>query len=52
MKSAFTPIDIDSSISVTEKDIEDAEKIENNPVKMLQLIDLIFLGYDKEDIYS
>lgn len=46
------PIDIESPISVTEDDILDAEKIENNPEKMLQLIDLIFLGYNKEEIYS
>ena len=52
MKKILTPIDIESPISVTETDIQDAEKIENNPEKMLQLIDLIFLGYDKEEIYS
>lgn len=46
------PTDIESPISVTNEDIQDAEKIQNNPEKMLQLIDLIFLGYDKEEIYS
>lgn len=51
-KFVHSTIDIESPISVTEQDILDAEKIQNNPEKMLQLIDLIFLCSEKEEIYS
>lgn len=32
---------------VNETDIEDAQRIENNAEAMLQLIDLLFLDYDR-----
>lgn len=52
MKKSSTPINIEEPISVTDFDIEEAEKIEHNPIKMLELIDLIFLGMDRDEIYS
>lgn len=36
----------------SEKDIADAEKIENDPAKILALIDLIFMYEDKRNIPS
>lgn len=37
---------------ITEDDIHDAEKIENDPQKILALIDLIFMYDDKKVIPS
>ena len=38
-------------IPLTEEDIEDAERIENNPEMMLHLIDMLFLGCDEGKNY-
>ena len=35
---------------ITEKDIRDAERIENDPQKILALIDLIFLFEDNKKV--
>lgn len=37
---------------ITEEDIKDAEKLENDPKKILALIDLIFMYDDREKIPS
>lgn len=43
---------ITENISVTDEDIQNAEQIQNDPEKMLRLIDLIFLCSDLETIPS
>lgn len=41
------------SVNLTDEMIKDAERIENNPAKILALIDLIFMGQeDKKEIPS
>lgn len=52
MKKVLTPINIESAINVTDEMIEEAEKIENSPEKMLQLIDMLFLCSEQERILS
>lgn len=37
-------------ITITDKDIADAKKIEQDPEKILALIDLIFMGEDRTKI--
>lgn len=37
-------------INLTDQDIRDAEKIENDPEKILALIDLIFLFEDNKKV--
>ena len=39
-------------VKVTEKDIQEANKIEDDPEKILALIDLIFMYDDREKIPS
>lgn len=39
-------------VNLTETDIKDAERIENDPAKILALIDLIFLYDDRKVIPS
>lgn len=39
-------------VNITDSDIQDAERIENDPAKILALIDLIFLYDDKKAIPS
>ena len=43
-------IEEDNSVKITDIDIRDAEKIENDPAKILALIDLIFLYEDNRKI--
>lgn len=38
-------------IEVTDEDIKDAERLENNPEMMLRLIDMLFLGCDEGNNY-
>lgn len=38
------------SIKLTDEDIRDAERIENDPQKILALIDLIFLFEDNKKV--
>lgn len=52
MKKIVSTTYIDSPTIVNDEMIREAERIENNPEKMLQLIDLIFLCTDQESIYS
>ena len=54
MKNNHLPIDIetDECVKVTDEDIRDAERIENDPKKILALIDLIFMYDDREKIPS
>lgn len=40
-----------TKIQVTEQDVKDAEKIENNPEMILRLIDMMFLGYTDGKTY-
>ena len=37
-------------VNVTEKDIQDAKRIEDDPEKILALIDLIFLNVDNSKV--
>ena len=37
-------------VTITEEDIRDAERIENDPQKILALIDLIFLFEDRKKV--
>lgn len=37
-------------VKVTEKDIQDAKRIEDDPEKILALIDLIFLNVDNSKV--
>ena len=39
-------------VTITEEDIRDAERIENDPKKILALIDLIFMYDDRAKIPS
>lgn len=41
---------MDKTINLTEEDIRDAERIENDPQKILALIDLIFLFEDRKKV--
>lgn len=41
---------MDEIVSLSEQDILDAERIENDPEKILALIDLIFLYQDTKKI--
>lgn len=41
---------MDSNVKIFDKDIADAEKIENDPKKILALIDLIFLHQDNKKV--
>lgn len=43
---------ITDKISVTDEDIQEAEKIQDDPEKMLQLINMIYLCSDQERILS
>lgn len=43
---------INESISVTDEDIQEAEKIQDDPEKMLQLINMMYLFSDQERILS
>lgn len=52
MKKDTSMIDIQETINVTGEDIKEAESIQNNPEKMLLLIDMLFLCYDEERILS
>lgn len=52
MKKIVSSTYIDSPTIVNDEMIKEAERIENNPEKMLQLIDLIFLCTDQENICS
>lgn len=48
MKKSSSLEDIESPINVTIEDIQEAERIQDSPEKMLALIDLIFLFSDRE----
>ena len=37
-------------VNLTDEDIRDAERIENDPQKILALIDIIFMNEDKSKI--
>lgn len=37
-------------VNLTDQDIQDAERIENDPAKILALIDLIFLYEDNKKV--
>ena len=41
---------IDDKINLTEEDLIDAQRIENDPQKILALIDLIFLFEDNKKV--
>lgn len=41
---------MEKSVKVTEKDIQDAKRIEDDPEKILALIDLIFLNADNSKV--
>lgn len=41
-----------SKINVTPDDVQEAERIEQDPMKMLLLIDLLFMDREREDIPS
>lgn len=41
---------MEKSVKVTEKDIQDAKRIEDDPEKILALIDLIFLNVDNSKV--
>ena len=43
---------MNENVNLTEQDIQDAERIENDPAKILALIDLIFLYDDRKVIPS
>lgn len=52
MKNNHLPIDIetDECVKVTDEDIRDAERIENDPKKILALIDLIFMFEEQKKV--
>lgn len=52
MKKKFPSLYIEEEISVNDEDIQESEKIQNNPQKMLELVDLIFLCSDLQSIPS
>lgn len=41
---------MDKSVNLTEEDIQEAERIENDMQKILALIDLMFLNEDRNKI--
>jgi hypothetical protein len=41
---------MDKIVNLTEKDIEDAKKIEDDPQKILALIDLIFMYEENKKV--
>lgn len=41
---------MEESVNLTKEDIQEAEKLENDPRKMLALIDLMFLNEDRSKI--
>lgn len=41
---------MEKSVKVTEKDIQEAKRIEDDPEKILALIDLIFLNVDNSKV--
>ena len=43
-------MDDNFNINLTEEDMRDAQRIENDPQKILALIDLIFLFEDKKKV--
>lgn len=43
-------IKMEKIVKVTEKDIQDARRIEDDPEKILALIDLIFLNVDNSKV--
>lgn len=43
---------MDEIVNLTETDFKDAERIENDPAKILALIDLIFLYDDRKVLPS
>ena len=45
-------MDKNLNINLTEEDLRDAERIENDPQKILALIDLIFMYDDRKKIPS
>lgn len=45
-------MDDNFNINLTEEDLRDAHRIENDPQKILALIDLIFMYDDREKIPS
>ena len=52
MKNNHLPIDIetDECVKVTDEDIRDAERIENDPKKILALLDLIFMFEEQKKV--
>jgi hypothetical protein len=52
MKNNHPLIDIknDECVKVTDEDIRDAERIENDPKKILALIDLIFMFEEQKKV--
>ena len=52
MKNNHLPIDIetDECVKVTDEDIRDAERIENDPKKILALIDLRFMFEEQKKV--
>ena len=52
MKNNHLPIDIetDECVKVTDEDIRDAERIENDPKKILAMIDLIFMFEEQKKV--
>ena len=52
MKNNHLPIDIetDECVKETDEDIRDAERIENDPKKILALIDLIFMFEEQKKV--
>lgn len=49
MKNLSSPIYIREELNVTPEDVRKAESIENDPEKMLLLIDLLFLCQEEKD---
>ena len=45
-------MDDNFNINLTEEDLRDAQRIENDPQKILALIDLIFLFEDNKKVIS
>lgn len=45
-------IDMDEIVNLTQEHLREAERIENDPAKILALIDLIFMYDDREKIPS
>lgn len=52
MKKTYSYINIqmEKSVNLTEEDIQEAEKIEDNPDKILALIDLLFLYEENKKV--